>query len=301
MNLEARDLDGFFGEIVTSSPIERKRFDNEAATEPSTKDEYNTTWSALLGNYRAAAARPKNNKQLKSQEETHEETSSSYEPLAQTTVKVLLTPGRNMHVLSSSTRKFSRQATPGRPCSYSKLSKAYSERCKGLDSEEEEDEESIQTIKAQLKAKDAALTLEQINRYERIVQRHVARRMASENHQGATATAASAGTCQDDNRLPADSELLRFVEDQVGKLNLTPSSKRVLKIHEQQQEKRLIGLSIAKRKSAVEIKKKIHHQQVAAKQQVCVYHLFQTSLSLISYSYLTQTHSYRSKAGKSKN
>jgi hypothetical protein len=65
-----------------------------------------------------------------------------------------------------------------------------------------------------------------------------------------------------------DSDLMRYVEDQIGLCNLSPKALRMLEKQSQHQEKRLIGLSIAKRKSAAEIQNKINSQLMETKQQV---------------------------------
>lgn len=253
MNLGTRDLDGFFGEIVTSSPIERhKRGGDNAGTspEPLTRPN-NNTWSALLRDYR----QPDGSQVARN--EADGSSSSSFQPIAESKVRVLLTPGRKVRILSNSTRKLSRQATPGRPSSYSRLTKTYRERFTNDKEDESDDDESILTIKKRLKSAED-LTLDQVNRYEKMVQRHI-RRSQVPPAVAETVPTADAG---------ATSELMRFVEHQLGQLDLSPSSARLLREHEKQQEKRLISLTIAKRRSAVEIKRKIQHQQAAAREQV---------------------------------
>ncbi len=263
-NLGARDLDGFFGEIVTSSPIEkisRRLYDNEGGFSPDQRDN-SATWSALLHNYQTEENRKPPESPPSISSDTY--ASSSLEPIAESHVRVLLTPNHKVRILSNSTRKLPRKATPGRPSSsYSLLSKAYRERFD--EPAPNVEKENIQAIKARLKSGRESLTLDEINRYERIVLDYV-------DHQRQQAVPEpslqppTAGVSVPDTMV--DSELMRFVENQLGRLDLTPGSVRQLRMQEQEQEKRLISLSIAKRRSAVDIKKKIEHQQVTAKQQV---------------------------------
>jgi len=157
-----------------------------------------------------------------------------------------------------------RKATPGRPSSsYSRLSKAYRERFD--EPAPNVEKENIQAIKARLKSGRESLTLDEINRYERIVLDYVDRQRQQAVPEPSLQPP-KAGVSFPDTMV--DSELMRFVENQLGRLDLTPGSVRQLRMQEQEQEKRLISLSIAKRRSAVDIKKKIEHQQVTAKQQV---------------------------------
>lgn len=261
-NLGARDLDGFFGEIVTSSPIEKiskRLYGNEGGYSPDQR-ENSATWSALLRGYQTE----ENRKPPESPPSISSDTfaSSSLEPIAESHVRVLLTPNHKVRILSNSTRKLPRKATPGRPSSsYSRLSKAYRERFD--EPAQNVEKENIQAIKARLKSGRESLTLDEINRYERIVLDYVDRQQVAPEP---SLQPPKAGVSVPDSMV--DSELMRFVENQLGRLDLTPGSVRQLRMQEQEQEKRLISLSIAKRRSAVEIKKKMEHQQVTAKQQV---------------------------------
>jgi hypothetical protein len=67
-----------------------------------------------------------------------------------------------------------------------------------------------------------------------------------------------------DRTLVEDSDLIQFVGDQIGLCNISPRTVRML----EKQEKRLITLPVAKRKSPAEIQKKIHCQGIETEQQV---------------------------------
>ena len=257
------------GFLFTSSPIEGKRGDNAAAfRDNGSLNVGNSTWSALLGEYKAPPKEPATRIESNRIEEnllkcslTSEAssclTSSSYQPIAEHKMKILLTPGNKIKILSNSSRKIHRPKTPMKPLSYSRLSHTYRQRFE--DEESEEEEESINTIKQKLKSKEN-LTMSEVERYEKILIKHI------ENKQKKKAEDLS---CPASYVPPtADSVLMQFLENQLGQLNLSPSSQRTLRMENEEQEKRLISLAITKRKSAAEIKQKIEKQQVVAKEQV---------------------------------
>jgi len=258
------------GFLFTSSPIEGKRADNAAAfRDNGSLNVGNSTWSALLGAYKAPTKEPVtiNEKNRKAEnllkcsltsEASSCLTSSSYQPIAEHKMKILLTPGNKIKILSDSSRKIHRPKTPMKPISYSRLSHNYRQRFE--DEESEEEEESINTIKQKLKSKEN-LTMSEVERYEKILIKHI------ENKQKKKAEDLS---CPASYVPPptTDSVLMQFLENQLGQLNLSPSSHRTLRMENEEQEKRLISLAITKRKSAAEIKQKIEKQQAVAKEQV---------------------------------
>jgi hypothetical protein len=184
-------------------------------------------------------------------ESTTDTETSSYQPIAEHKMKILVTPGKKIQVLSSSARKTHfRNQTPKKPTSYSVLSQQYRQKCAD---EDNESEESIQTIRNRIQNSED-LSVRDIERYERIV-----RKVVNQNQMKKEAY----------SRTPVeDSDLMRYVEDQIGLCNLSPKALRMLEKQSQHQEKRLIGLSIAKRKSAAEIQNKINSQLMETKQQV---------------------------------
>lgn len=248
------------GFLFTSSPIEGKR-NNDSPNFG------NSTWSALLGEYKApqkeSTTKTESNRKeehilkcsLTSESSSCLTSSSSYQPIAEHKMKILLTPGNKIKILSNSSRKIHRPKTPMKPLSYSKLSQNYRQRFEGVESEEEE---SVDAIKQKMKSKEN-LTMSEVERFEKILIKHI------ENKQRKKSEALSRSAS---NIPTADSVLMQFLENQLGQLNLSPSSRRSLRMENEEQEKRLISLAITKRKSAAEIKQKIEKQQALAKEQV---------------------------------
>lgn len=240
--------------IVTSSPIEGKYCENPNPLAYRYSSEDNPTWSELLGKFQTVSVRDEKKKHINVEESVTTETdytSSSYEPIAEHKMKILVNPGKKIQVLSSSARKTHfRNPTPKKPTSYSVLSQQYHKKC---ESEDDESEESIQTIRKRIQNTEG-LSVRDIDRYEKIV-----RKVINQNKMKKEACSRT---------LVEDSELMRFVEDQIGLCNLSPRTVRMLEKQSQDQEKRLIGLSVAKRKSAAEIQKKINGQLIETKQQV---------------------------------
>lgn len=259
------------GFLFTSSPIEGTLADNATSFRNNGSLKVgNSTWSALLGEYKAPPKesttksecnRPQEsilNSSLTSDSRSclTSSASSSYQPIAEHKMKILLTPGNKLKIHSNSSRKIYRPKTPIKSLSYSKLSHNYRQR---FEDEESEEEESVNTIKQKLKSKEN-LTMSEIERYEKILIKHI------ENKQKKKVEA----LYHPASNIPptADSVLMQFLENQLGQLNLSPSSQRTLRMENEEQEKRLISLAITKRKSAAEIKNKIEKQQAVAKEQV---------------------------------
>jgi len=241
--------------IVTSSPIEGKLCENPSPlpfTYPPSESEDNPTWSELLSKFQTVSDGKHGKKQHISVESTTEsDTSSSYEPIAEHKLKILVTPGKKIQVLSSSARKTQfRNQTPMKSTSYSILSQQYRQKC---EKENDESEESIQTIRKKIQNSEH-LSVRDIERYERIVRKVVSQnKMKKETY----------------SRNPVkETDLMRYVENQIGRCNLSPKTVRMLEKQNQHQDTRLIGLSVAKRKSAAEIQKKINSQLMETKQQV---------------------------------
>jgi len=90
--------------------------------------------------------------------------------IAEHKMKILVTPGKKIQVLSSSARKTHfRNQTPKKPTSYSVLSQQYRQKCAD---EDNESEESIQTIRNRIQNSED-LSVRDIERYERIVRKVV--------------------------------------------------------------------------------------------------------------------------------
>ena len=271
MNLGTND-----GFLFTSSPIEGFRpIDNTAAfsdCSPSFENLVDTTWSALLRGYKepptlTAQIDSKKKEEdvlkfdLSSEQSTCTESSASFQPIAEHKMKVLLTPGNKIKILSNSSRKIHRPTTPMKPSSYSKLSQNYHQRFEMEESDgSEEEEESVHTIKQRLKTKEN-LTMQEVERYEKILTKHISQKKKKTVLETKLPTDIPPST-------DSASVLMQFLEQQLGRLDLSPSSLRTLRIQNEEQEKRLISLSITKRKSAAEIKQRIEKQQATANQQV---------------------------------
>ena len=237
--------------IVTSSPIEGKQCENPSLLafrhSPSEDD---PTWSELLRKFQTNSVRDEKKKYITVEDSvTTDKTSSSYEPIAEHKMKILVNPGKKIQVLSSSARKIHfRNPTPKKATPYSVLSQQYHQKI-----EDNESEESIQTIRKKIHNTED-MSIRDIERYEKIVRNVINQnKMKKEVY---------------DRTLVEDSDLIRFVEDQIGLCNISPRTVRMLEKQSLDQEKRLITLSVAKRKSAAEIQKNINCQVIETKQQV---------------------------------
>jgi hypothetical protein len=238
--------------IVTSSPIEGKQCESPFAFRCSPSED-NLTWSELLSKFQTISVRNEKykKKHITVEESVSTETNTSYEPIAEHKMKILVNPGKKIQVLSSSARKTHfRNLKPKKTTSYSVLSQQYRQKC---ESEDDESEESIQTIRKRIQnPKD--LSARDIERYERIVKKVINQNKMKKEAYSTT--------------LVKDSDVIQFIENQIGPFSLSPRTVRILEKQSQDQEKRLIGLSVAKRKSAAEIQKKIYGQLIETKQQV---------------------------------
>lgn len=239
--------------IVTSSPIEGRRGENSSPlTFRNRKPEENRTWSELLCKYNKKQWVKSQAEQATSFTTASDVTSSSYQPIAEHKMKVLLTPGKRMQVISSSAKKIQfRQPTPKKLNLYSKLNQQYWQK---FESVEDKEDESIQTIKKKLKNTEE-LSAEDILRYENILRNFIKNRETKKEE-------SSKAACIE------NSDLMKLIEKQLGQCNLSPRTVRMLAKESQDQEKRLIGLAVVKRKSTAETKKRINGQLVETKQQV---------------------------------
>ncbi|KAI9555352.1 hypothetical protein GHT06_017867 [Daphnia sinensis] len=257
-NCESAFFDDLPLMIVTSSPIEGNRGDKKRSKpvrNPPCED--NHTWSKLFATYQTTSRKDQQMDKdchLSLEESTISEntSSSSYQTIAEQKTKILLTPGKRFQVVSSSSRKIHlRNPTPKKPSLYMAANHQYSHNC---ESEEDDEEESIQTIKSRLKNVDS-LSARDIERYERILQKLVDTNNMRKN----------VGV---KNSSVEDSDIMHFIEKNIGQCNLSPRTVRMLGKQSQEQEKRLIGLAVAKRKSANEIQKRINKQFLETKQQI---------------------------------
>ena len=277
--------------IVTSSPIEGKRDEGSSLLVinkpmPSVRD--NPTWSELLDKFKSQTTmnESQTNDQVWQGEQqdsflnSESDTSSSYHPIAEHKMKLLLTPGHKFQVISSGARKTPyRYQTPKKPTSYSKLNQQYWKkleeeslkenqpvvdhaRCNQQKPKEmtaplaknKDVEISIQSIKNKLRNKNK-LTTHDLEYYEQVLRKLITKTKNQEESSNRLA-------------LVEESELMKLIEKQIGCCNLSPKTKHILAKKTEEQEKRLIGLSVVKRKSASDIKKKINQQLVETKQQV---------------------------------
>ena len=85
-----------------------------------------------------------------------------------------------------------------------------------------------------------------------------------------------------------NSDVMKFIESEIGQVNLTPCSCRMLKMKQKEQDKRLVSLTLAKRKTAAEIKKELMKQHATAQKQVNANSLFSQFISSSLDIYLWQ-------------
>ena len=230
--------------IITSSPIEGKLIENTAFNQ---KPDNLPTWGNLLKEYQITPDRRKYSKDgtpkkhsffLSPPSTSSQNSSSTFEPIAEHLMRVALSPNHKVRVISSSARKIhSHHGTP-------KPNKV-----------KQKNHETVGFIKEMLKSKKV-LTIDEINMYETILKRHIDQQQISKKNDSQTNSA----TCG----------LRNLIEDEIGALKLSPTSSRLLKMKNQEQEKRLVSLAITRRKSSSEIKRKISKQQTAAQEQVFV-------------------------------
>lgn len=254
--------------IVTSSPIEGKRGENSSPVIfRHRQPEENRTWSELLFKYNKNRWEKDQEELAASSTTASDVTSSSYQPIAEHKMKVLLTPGKKIQVLSSTARKIAiRQPTPKKPNLYSKLNHQYWQKFEG---EEDKVDESFQTIKNKLK-NTKKLSAEDILYYEKILKQFIEQSEAKKEKSSKAA-------------FVEDSDLMKLIEKQLGRCNLSPRTVRMLEKESQDQEKRLIGLAVAKRKSVADIKKKISGQLMETKQQVDTWKIDSSSFLLFLF------------------
>lgn len=256
-NCESAFFDDLPLMIVTSSPIEGNRGDK---TSPKTVryppcEDYKT-WSKLFSTYQTHSVKDKQKDHISTEESTSTENSTtsslSYQRIAEQKTKILLTPGKRFQVISSSSRKIHlRNPTPKKTTLHSAPSQQY--HCTS-ESEEEDAKESLQTIKSRLKDVKS-LSVRDIDRYERILQK-----LVDQNKRRKEAAVRKSSV--------QDSDLMRLIETEIGECNLSPRTIHVLEKQSREQEKRLICLAVAKRKSATDIQKRINGQLVETKRQV---------------------------------
>lgn len=231
--------------IITSSPIEGKLIENS----PFNQNLENLpTWATLLKDYRGKQVKKSCNKNLTPKKDSifsnptnisNDNSSSHFEPIAEHMMRVTLTPNHKIRVISSSARKiYSHHNTPKKP---NKI--------------RQNNNETVRFIQEVLKS-NKKLTVDEINLYETILKHHINPQQPLKKNDSLT-------------ELP-DCGLWNLIEDEIGGLKLSPTSSRILKIRKQEQEKRLVSLAIAKRKSSSEIKKQISKQQIVAQEQVFI-------------------------------
>ena len=231
--------------IITSSPIEGKLIESSAFDQNL---ENLPTWTTLLRDYQRTPDRRKHDKNhtptkraiYRSYTTSCSEASSSlFEPIAEHMMRVALIPNHKIQVVSSSARRIhSHQNTP------KKSSKV-----------KQKNGETVESIKEKMRS-NKVLTIDEINSYETILKRHIDQYQTSKK--------------DDDLTDLADCGLWNLIEEEIGELNLSPTSSRVLKMKKREQEKRLISLAITKRKSSSDIKRQIVKQQTAAQEQVFI-------------------------------
>lgn len=244
--------------IITSSPIEGKLIESSPFTQNNNVNNRDfLTWSALLDDYRRT---PKTKTRKKStvieQSPSASSSSSSFKTIAEHEMRVLLTPNRKIHVLSSSARKIRPQLHTPKKSNNEKIS------------------QSIGVLKEKIRSNEV-MTIEEIDAYERILKRHIEQQQKAEEDEyfidQLGATKLSPVPCRiskTKNNHKNIMNLQELIEDEIGAVDLSPSTSRILKMKNREQEKRLISLAITKRKSSSDIKRKIFQQQSAAQEQI---------------------------------
>ena len=149
--------------IITSSPIEGKLIESSPFTQNNNVNNRDfLTWSALLDDYRRT---PKTKTRKKStvieQSPSASSSSSSFKTIAEHEMRVLLTPNRKIHVLSSSARKIRPQLHTPKKSNNEKIS------------------QSIGVLKEKIRSNEV-MTIEEIDAYERILKRHIEQQQKAE-------------------------------------------------------------------------------------------------------------------------
>lgn len=274
--------------IVTSSPIEGKRGQdsNSLIIDKKMLEGENPTWSDLL--HKLSSHRAKHYNQTVRQNVVTDpqnsfyiesDSSSSYQPIAEHKMKILLSPSNKFQVISSGARKIPfRYQTPKKPSnSYSRLNHQYWKKYESqplddldrkVDRKQTDDsknyhpqdttnrEITVDLIKKKLKTK-SSFTTEELESYEKVLKNLISTQTKREEEKFV-----------DQRTITDNSDLMHLIEKQLGCCNLTPKTKRVLAKQTEEQEKRLLSLSVVKRKTASDIKKRINQQLIETKQQV---------------------------------
>ena len=239
--------------IVTSSPIEGRLIETSGFNQNLTENL--PTWSALLKDYKGSPRRKSqttvlpHRRVLASQTLSSDNTSTSFETIAEHKMRILVTPNRKMKIVSSSSRK-NVQNSPKQ--SYTRLNKEYQ-----LHKDNEQYLKEVKNIKEKLQL-NKINTLEDVSMYEKILKDYISKKKSLVHEEVVP------------NEI-ANTALMNFVENELGNLQLSPSSSHILKLHQEEQEKRLIKLAIAKRRCSAEIRGRIKQQQLVAQQQVHSY------------------------------
>lgn len=239
---------------ITSSPIEGKPIKNVLFNNPITPGLPN--WASLLSGYQQS---PKNLSKKRTPlkyprhtasetcSENHSYSSSSFKPIAEQRTRVLVTPNRKIQILSRNGEKTGVDGAQMK--SFSRLNQVYQLRF----DDSEDSEENIEDVKEKLKSKQIS-SLEDIERCENVVRKHMEEQLALKQK-------------TEENEI-MNSHMMKFIESEIGQLNLSPRSCRMLKMKQKEQDKRLVSLTLARRKTAAEIKKELMKQQASAQKQV---------------------------------
>ena len=235
---------------VTSSPIEGKLIENPSFNNQIT--DKLSTWADLLGGFHHTEPKKKwklqpDNTSGEPSTSCQDSSNTSYlEPIVKHKMRVVVTPNRKIQVVSSSRQKIGEHQ---KMKSYSKLSKAYRHHFQDTD----DSNENIETIKEKLRSKEK-LNVEDVERYEQILRNFISQQAEKKDNLEAKEI--------------LNSDVMNFIEKTAGEMILSPNTIRILKMKQQQQEKRLVSLAVAKRKSAAEIKRRISGQQALVRCQV---------------------------------
>ena len=216
--------------IVTSSPI------NGRCLRPKSSEFQ--TWANMLSN---------NCQEL--QENAVQDAGSSAVSDLSIEASFRVSPMKKIHVVSSSVKKKRFPVTPHK--SYSQLSRV----CRLKFEESDSDEDEIAAIKKVISTKDQ-LTLSEIESYERKTRKYIKSLERRKEHE------------QDNMDTALNCDLVKFVEGEIGQMNLSPSSARVLRHKKGQSDKRLLGLAVAKKMDTIKFRKDINQQMKIAQEQV---------------------------------
>lgn len=231
--LDNRGLN-FFDEvpmIVTSSPIERDNVDSRAVKVRESKSDL--PWCSVLQEYYSTpeSTTSSSNETKESSQQTSSETSSNFKPLVEHRFQ-LAVEDHKIKLLSQSKTILDK--------------KPEQSRGKALILKNKIQHEELDKIREKLRSEDLAMN--EILKYEHYLRQKVA---VTE-------------------RVPEreKNDPIGVIEKELGNLNVTPKTSRLLEKRKREQEKRLISLIHSKRKGAVDSKQALDKHLKSTEEKV---------------------------------